>query len=235
MAWRLHDHVLRGELDNRMRGRITGRIWLAGVEKPLVLDLLGDCEPDLAGCLLRFENPQPVALTTRPPASRQRGTAGNITAARKVRVFDIPFEQAYAMRNAGGTPPEHMANSLYLEWYSALSGRFVIETAEYHLEVSAPAWRFTAEELIDRERLAAEASSNAFAIEIREDGTEEEWDEFRCEERQWDGGGDMAFAAALPQGNLIERRPAKDLLQPFAGERDRAQQDRRASAFMPHW
>jgi hypothetical protein len=124
MAWRLHDHVLRGELDNRMRGRVTGRIWLAGIEKPLVLDLLGDCEPDLAGCLLRFENPRPVALTTRPPAPRQRGKPGEITAARKVRVFDIPFEEAYAMLKAGGTPPEHMANSLYLEWYSPLSGRF---------------------------------------------------------------------------------------------------------------
>jgi hypothetical protein len=192
MAWRLHDHVLRGELDNRTRGRITGRIWLEGVEKPLVLDLLGDCEPDLAGCLLRFENPQPVALTTRPPAPRQRGKAGNITAARKVRVFDIPFEEAYAMLKAGGTPPEHMANSLYLEWYSALSGRFVIESAEYHLEVSEPAWRFTAEELIERQRVASEESSDPFAIEIREDGTEEEWDEFRCEEllRESDARGE---------------------------------------------
>jgi hypothetical protein len=74
MAWRLQEHVSRGELDNRRRGRVTGRIWLAGVEKPLVLDLLGDCHPDLAGCLLRFENPQPIAMTTRAPAPRQRGT-----------------------------------------------------------------------------------------------------------------------------------------------------------------
>jgi hypothetical protein len=192
MAWRLHDHVLRGELDNRMRGRVTGHIWLAGIEKPLVLDLLGDCEPDLAGCLLRFENPQPVTLTTRPPAPRQRGKAGDITAARKVRVFDIPFEEAYAMLKASGTPPEHMANSLYLEWYSRQSGRFVIESTEYHLEVSDPAWRFTAEELIERRRTVADESSHAFAIEIREDGTEEEWNEFRCEEllRESDARGE---------------------------------------------
>lgn len=192
MAWRIQEHVLRGEVDNRERGRVTGRIWLAGVEKPLVLDLLGDCEPDLAGCLLRFENPKPVALTTRPPAPRQRGKAGEITAARKVRVFDIPFEEAYAMIKAGGQPPEHMANSLYLEWDSPLSGRFVIQSADYQLEVSEPTWRFSADELLEREQTVAEESSNAFAIEIRDDDTEEEWDEFRCEEllRESDARGE---------------------------------------------
>ena len=182
MAWRLHEHVRRGEIDNRTRERVAGRIWLAGAEEPLVLELFGDCDPDLAGCLLRFENPQPVAMTTKPPASRQRGTAGDITAARKVRVFDIPFEEAYAMIKAGGTPPEHMANALHLEWHSDLSGRVLIESTDYRLEVSEPAWRFTAEEVAERAHRAAEESNNAFAIEIRADGTEEEWDEFRCEE-----------------------------------------------------
>ncbi|MEY2564445.1 MAG: hypothetical protein QOH88_2638 [Verrucomicrobiota bacterium] len=159
---------------------------------PLVLELLGDCHPDLAGCLLRFENPRPVAMTTQPPASRQRGTAGTITAAQKVRVFDIPFDEAYAMIKAGEKPPEHLANALHLEWQSDLSGRFVIESASYRLEVSEPAWRFTAEEFAERARRAADESSPAFALEIRADGTEEEWDEFRCEEllRESDARGD---------------------------------------------
>ena len=192
MAWRLQEHVVRGEIDNRGRGRVMGRIWLAGIEKPLVLELLGDCEPDLAGCLLRFENPEPVALTTRPPALQQRGKTGEITAARKLRVFDIPFDEVCAMIKSGGAPPEHLANSFYLEWHSPLSGRFVIQSAEYQLEVSEPAWRFSAEELMERKQAVAEESSNAFAIEIRADGTEEEWDEFRCEEllRESDARGE---------------------------------------------
>jgi len=57
MAWRLHEHVLRGTIDNRTRGHVNGEIWLAGVDQPLVLGLAGDCAPDLAGCELRFENP----------------------------------------------------------------------------------------------------------------------------------------------------------------------------------
>lgn len=192
MAWHLHEHALRGEIDNRTRGRVAGRIWLAGVEEPLVLQLLGDCHPDLAGCLLRFENPNPVAMTTKPPALGQRGTVGDITAARKVRVFDIPFQEAYAMIKAGGRPPEHMANALYLEWHTNSSGRVVIESTRYQLEVSEPAWRFTAEELAERERRVVEESSNTFAVEIRADGTEKEWDEFRCEEflRESDARGE---------------------------------------------
>ena len=54
MAWRIHEHILRGELDNRTRGRVTGKVWLAGVAEPLVLELAGDCHPDLAGCVLTF-------------------------------------------------------------------------------------------------------------------------------------------------------------------------------------
>jgi hypothetical protein len=181
MAWRLHEHVLRGEIDNRTRGCVAGRIWLAGVEEPLILELLGDCHPDLAGCLLRFENPKPITMTTKPPASDQRGATGDITGARKVRVFDIPFEEAYGMIKGGGTPPEHIANALYLEWHSAVSGRVVIESCEYRLEVSEPAWSFTADELAERLRSVEEANST-FALEIRPVGSEEEWDEFRCEE-----------------------------------------------------
>ncbi len=182
MAWRIHENVARGEIDNRTRGRVSGRVWLEGVAEPIVLDLAGDCHPDLAGCVLRFENPKPVAMTTAPPAFRQRGTAGDITAARKVRVFDLPFEEACAMLKAGGKPPEHLAAGIYIEWFSDLSGHFIIESADYRLDISEPAWRFSADELRERARLAAEAGDDALAIEISPDETDEKWDEFRCEQ-----------------------------------------------------
>ena len=49
MAWRLHEHVLRGKIDNRTRGRVTGEIWLSGIDQPMLLELAGDCAPDVAG------------------------------------------------------------------------------------------------------------------------------------------------------------------------------------------
>src|SRR5438034_4931649 len=181
MAWRLHEHVLRGKIDNRTRGRVTGEIWLAGIDQSLVLELTGDCAPDLAGCELRFENPKPIPMTTRPPAPQQCGPAGDITAARKVRVFDVPIEEAMAMYRRGETPPEHMANSLYLEWFSERSGRVVIESADYRLQISEPAWRYTPEEIAKLERRTAEEET-PFAIAITQDGETRDWDEVRYEQ-----------------------------------------------------
>ena len=89
-------------------------------------------------------------------AARQEGTAGDITASRKVRVFDIPLEEAMAMLRRGEQPPEHKANSLYLEWFSTFNGRVVVESSDYQLTVSAPEWRLTPEEDKDRARQAAE-------------------------------------------------------------------------------
>ena len=78
-------------------------------------------------------------MTTKPPAPQQRGPAGDLTAARKVRVFDIPIEEALAMSRRGETPPEHIANAVYLEWFSERSGRLVIESSDYRLQISEPA------------------------------------------------------------------------------------------------
>jgi len=181
MAWRIHDHVLRGEIDNRTRHRVIGRIWLAGLDEPLTLDLEGDCHPDVAGCLLEFENPAPIPLKTRPPALRQCGTAGEMTAARKVRVFDVPVAEAYMMAKRGEQPPEHMANCLYVEWFSERSGAVVIESTDYRLKISDPVWRFTAAEIAERKRQAEEGDTS-FANAVDADGAVEKWDEFRCEQ-----------------------------------------------------
>ena len=77
MAWRIHEHILRGELDNRTRGRVVGKVWLAGVAEPLVLELAGDCHPDLAGCVLTFENPAPAgSAPTRDGGRHHRCAQG---------------------------------------------------------------------------------------------------------------------------------------------------------------
>jgi hypothetical protein len=147
MAVRLQDSVIRGEIDNRERGRIRGLIWLTNRAEPIVLELTGNCLRDLAGCFIRFENPQPVKPDEAiEPATLQRGVAGEITASRKVRVFDMPLEAALRLAKEGGTPPEHMANALYVEWFSDANGRVVIESAEYKLDVSPAAWTLSAKE-----------------------------------------------------------------------------------------
>lgn len=39
MAFRIHDSVVRGEIDNRMKGAVRGSIWLEGRAEPLTLEL----------------------------------------------------------------------------------------------------------------------------------------------------------------------------------------------------
>src|SRR5438874_1215369 len=130
MAWRIHDNVIRGEIDNRQRGLVRGKIWLNGITEPIQLELKGNACADLAGSLLSFENTkETVPMPTDGKFTKvQRGDAGDITASRKVRVFDIPFEEAYARLKKKLPVPEHLANCLYIEWYSDLNGRVVIES-----------------------------------------------------------------------------------------------------------
>src|SRR6266699_2456465 len=117
MAWRIHDSVQRGEVDNREPGMVRGRIWLRGVAEPVVLELKGNACADLAGCLLTFENPgEPCPMRADARLNPvQRGTIGDLTASRKVRVLEMPISEAYLRKKKGLPLPEHMANSLYLE------------------------------------------------------------------------------------------------------------------------
>src|SRR6266566_9580035 len=148
MALRIHQSVVRGEIDNRRSGRIDGWITLVGVERPLTLDLTGNCLRDLAGCVVRFENPHPLATGDEKnvPAPLQRGVAGEITASRKVRVLDVPLEEAMHLTRFGTQPPEHSANALYLEWFSEANGRVVIESSDYKIDVSPAEWELSPED-----------------------------------------------------------------------------------------
>jgi hypothetical protein len=146
MAWRLCNSVVRGEIDNRRRGRVRGQVWLVGRDQPIALDLSGNCLRDLAGSIVKFENP--AGITTPEEhvdlAAVQNGLAGEITASRKVRVFDVPVEEAPRLTKEGKTPPEHMGNCLYFEWFSEANGRVVIESTDYKIDISAPAWSLSA-------------------------------------------------------------------------------------------
>lgn len=154
MALRIHDSVVRGEIDNRSKGRVHGRIWLQGRPDPLVLELKGNAHPDLAGCLLTFNNRSPRFLDSRLESlpREQVGAIGDLTASRKARVLDVSVEDAYAMSSRGEKPPEHLANAFYLEWFSESNGRVVIESADYELTISPPDWQLTPEENAQRAR-----------------------------------------------------------------------------------
>ena len=169
MAWRIHDSVIRGEIDNRVKGIVRGTLWLDGLAEPVQLELAGNACPDLAGCLLQFQNPAKTFAMRKQPAfaARQHGRIGNLSASQKVRVFTVPDDVAFAMIDRGEKPPERLANALYLEWFSDGNGRVVIESAEYQLTISAPEWRLTAAEEQQRAQ-DAEAGWAGFSKQLNE-------------------------------------------------------------------
>ena len=179
--------MVRGEIDNRVKDIVRGKIWVAGRAEPVVLELNGNAWPDLAGSLLTFNNPlTPAAhphLDSLNPV--QTGQIGDITASRKVRVMEIPMPEAYLMKKRGEHVPEHMANCLYIEWFSEQNGRVVIESTDYELNISAPEWRLTPAEDEQRARQAADGMHGFMqrltdAIEKHQRGQKDpdaEWDE----------------------------------------------------------
>jgi len=145
MAWRLHNHLLRGELDFTQRGLITGTLWFVGRESPVTLDLTGTPWQDLAGHRLTFTNPSPASDPIADALSPlQHGTAGDITASRKVKVPDCTDDELTAHLRQRTPFPWHWGNALYLEWYSHTNGRIVIESATYQLTLDpVAAWTLT--------------------------------------------------------------------------------------------
>lgn len=153
MAWRLHDQVIRGEVDNRTRGRVTGRIWLSGLDEPLHLELAGDTWRDLAGSRLLFRNPNPRPGRIGGLAARQSGMVGDMTASRKVRVPEVDAAEMLRLASAGLDYPWHWGNSIYLEWFSTANGRLVIESSGYELTLEGtPAWIMSPSEEEERKK-----------------------------------------------------------------------------------
>lgn len=191
MAFRIHDSVARGEIDNRTKGIVRGTIWLEGSPEPLILELTGNAHPDLAGCLLTFTNGGACYADSRLErlTRKQRGVAGDLTASRKARVLDLPATNPLPHPTARPTR-QHLANALYLEWFSETNGRVVLESADYQLKISPPEWQLTPEEDEQRARDAAAGMDNFLAALTRaieqhqrqeEEDPEKPWDEHKYE------------------------------------------------------
>ncbi len=116
MAWRPHENLIEGELDNRTPGKVTGWLSFVGLPERVTLSLDGDFHRDIRGTVIRLSNPKP---TNRSPGYMegfslvQAGVAGDITA---------------------GRPPQDYASYPYVEWY-ADNGRVVIELEHSQVEV----------------------------------------------------------------------------------------------------
>jgi hypothetical protein len=211
MAWRIADNIVRGEIDNRTPGLVQGKIWLAGIEVPLTIKLIGNGHKDLAGCKLTFSNPAPKVDPGLTLKADQTGTVGDMTAARKVRVIDNLDYEALTDNQPFS---EHMANLLYLEWFSDTNGRIVIESTDYEIEIGEPVWRISPE---DESR---QLEANAEAMQSFMDQITESFDP--REEAAYNGDPKDEFEWELFL-RASDRRSTKlgELLEKYNGHPDR--------------
>lgn len=147
MAFRIHEQVVRGEIDSRIPGQVTGTIWLAGHAQPVRLELSGNPLRDLAGHVLTFSNPKPKTGSSETLEPVQKGQAGDMTASRKVKVPQCSDEELREHIRSRTSFPWAWANTLYLEWFSKENGRVVIEAPNFSLELDPEAtWQMSVED-----------------------------------------------------------------------------------------
>lgn len=166
MAWRIEEAVVHGEIDNTVEGRTTGRIWLTGRDEPLILSLDGDCWRDLAGTRLQFENPEPKPTGDADALDvDQGGIVGDMTASRKSRVPTVGEEEFHELYQSEQEIPYEWRNTLYLEWFSEINGRVVIESSSYILSISPHEWEMDEDEE-DAQKLANLNSMRDFMAQV---------------------------------------------------------------------
>ena len=191
MAWRIEDAVAHGEIDNTVEGLTTGRIWLTGRDEPLIISLNGDCWRDLAGTRLQFENPAPTVMPDLESLDiDQAGIIGDMTASRKDKVPTVSDEEFQELYQNEQDIPCEWRNTLYLEWFSEINGRVVIESSDYELTISEHEWAMD-EDAEDAQKLANLNAMRDFMAQVirrrdpesPEPDLTEKLDEYAWEER----------------------------------------------------
>ena len=76
MAWRIDENLLRGEIDNRTRGRVTGRLWFAGRPHPVELDLEGNARLSVGEVFIGIHS-HPRGAASQPSATLHASPAGS--------------------------------------------------------------------------------------------------------------------------------------------------------------
>lgn len=184
MAWRIENYVTKGLIQNTAPGKVTGKIWLKGLNAPLDLDLEGNCYRDLAGAKLYFKNPTPEEGDYTGLDIFQDGTVGDMTASKKVK----ELTKANFFNEEDEDIEFTLKNSLYLEWFSETNGRVLIETTDYTWRVTLPKWSLSEQEEAEQRNQNRQAMFHFMdeLAAVLEDDEESELLANEMDEFQWE-------------------------------------------------
>lgn len=157
MTLRLEDSLVRGELDCREKGRVTGRLWLLGRSDPVELDLIGIPARDLAGLHVQLKCEYPPEEQAPGLPTTQMGRLLVCTACERKRIPD-GAERDIRMRVHKRIPhPWCQRNVVHLEWVDTEGAHIILQGTGIILNVLEPAsWCPTPEE--EREAATAVAT-----------------------------------------------------------------------------
>jgi hypothetical protein len=149
MTVRLGELVESGEICNTRWYSVHGWIQLRGSENPILLQLTGNCDPDLAGWRIRFQSREhpgvvvsdqaretvekPTAVDPASLAGEQIGPTGTMTATRRVKVAQCTRAEFEHRSRLGEPPPRTWSLCLHLEWFSQ-DGHVVVELPDPIIE-----------------------------------------------------------------------------------------------------
>ena len=119
MAWRPHEQLIGGELNNSVPGKVTGWLVFVGMDRPVKLDLAGDFHRDIRGTKVRLRNPNPA---------ERDGSEKYLEGFSAMQVGDVGDMTA-------GLPPQDYVSYPYFEFYSEQNGRIVLELDPEQVEV----------------------------------------------------------------------------------------------------
>ncbi len=130
MAWRPSEQLIEGELDNTIRGKVTGWMKFAGKKDRVEFNLTGEFHRDIRGAKVRLTGQGVLRKGEMQGfASLQTGRVGDMTA---------------------GLPPRDYVSTPYFEWYSEENGRVVIELDAENIEILTPPIPWIESDPIDR-------------------------------------------------------------------------------------
>jgi len=205
MALRLAEIVVSGEIYNTRKNSVHGVLEFRGCDRPVSIQLTGNCDPDLAGRGFRFEvrerPSREIRSTNEQDLNQQRfawmqiGSTGTMTADRKVRDFDCSIEEFLRLSKLGRQPPTEWKRCLYLEWYSQ-NGRVVLELVD-------PVIEFLDDNLDQAPQTASSSLDESGEVEQMEadsSESEEDWNESDLE-------SDIGFSMDSPGFGLEDDDP----------------------------
>lgn len=130
--------ICRGIIDNTTQGTIRLLLWCIEEQRPLSLEMEGNCLSDIAGCRVEFTIMNQPSLPPDRQASLIRMAH---TLHREMNL--VAGDMTLSRRCRPRAPLGKYTNRLSLEFFIGARTRFLIDSADFSFSISLPEWECT--------------------------------------------------------------------------------------------